>query len=49
MILSVLAALSLLRNMENLNEMADKVLPAGPVGKEIEAVKEVSPPNYKII
>lgn len=41
MILSALAALSLIRNLENLNEIAPPVVQAGPVGKEIGAVKEV--------
>jgi hypothetical protein len=42
MILSAIAALSLLRTLENVNQLSPPVLQAGPVGKEVEVVKEVS-------
>jgi hypothetical protein len=41
MIMTMMSVLSLLRTMEQLNEIAPPIVQAGPVGKEIGAVKEV--------
>jgi len=41
MIMTMMSVLSLLRTMEQLNELAPPVVQAGPVGKEIAVVQEV--------
>jgi len=42
MIMTMMSVLSLIRTMDQLNELAPPKVQAGPVGKEIKAVTEVS-------